>query len=361
MHERLVWSAIAHEYHVMIQEGLKYSYVTNGVARVLLCVPYNDPGILYYFFCDPNGKQSLQEPTTSIARALFDHARSQAPKEVLQQIDAHSDSTNSEYVSSEPNSEYQPSSPPLESPTAGRRSRETSGSDLNQATGRKRGFSQVTSSPSAQRVTRLQTGGILDYCCPNVKLHRRGQDFINYPINSEDLIPLLKAQLDENIDRCIPFGNCGAYGASFKLICAEYGYVFVGKGTTSVLWKEVSREAQVYHILQKAQASAVPVFLDQIDLAKVCFLHGAGEIRHMLIIGWGGNSTATMELTPELLKHIHKSTKEIKALGTVHEDLRPDNVLWNEELGRALIIDFHRSTLRRRSVPKQPRAKPQFL
>jgi serine/threonine protein kinase len=56
-----------------------------------------------------------------------------------------------------------------------------------------------------------------------------------------------------------------------------------------------------------------------------------------------------------------KSDKEIKALGVVHEDFRPDNVLWNEELGRALIIDFHRSTLRCRPVLKRPRAKRQLL
>ncbi|KAG0154617.1 hypothetical protein PDIDSM_185 [Penicillium digitatum] len=148
--ERLVCSAIVQQYHVMIQEGLEYSYVTNGVARILLRVPYDDPSTLYYFFCDPNSEQSLQEPNTSIARVLclylmafhspvrdqewrntvrsrlhlwttsFDHARSQIPKEVLQQIAPHSDSTNSEYVSPESSSDYQPSSPPLESPTAGR-------------------------------------------------------------------------------------------------------------------------------------------------------------------------------------------------------------------------------------------------
>ena len=96
---------------------------------------------------------------------------------------------------------------------------------------------------------------------------------------------LLKAQLDENIDRYIPLRGCGAYGAPFKLSCIIYGYTVVGKGTTSGLWKEVSREAEVYRILQKAQGSAVPVFLGTIDLAKIYFLHGAGEIRHMLVMG----------------------------------------------------------------------------
>jgi hypothetical protein len=31
----------------------------------------------------------------------------------------------------------------------------------------------------------------------------------------------------------------------------------------------------------------IPVFLGAIDLAKVYFLHGAGDIWHMLLTGWG--------------------------------------------------------------------------
>ncbi|EPS29036.1 hypothetical protein PDE_03982 [Penicillium oxalicum 114-2] len=74
--ERLVCSAIAQEYHVMIQQGLAYSYVTNGLARVLLHVPYDDPGTLYYYLCEPNrevngeDERNFQYPKTSIARVL---------------------------------------------------------------------------------------------------------------------------------------------------------------------------------------------------------------------------------------------------------------------------------------------------
>ncbi|KAJ5841399.1 hypothetical protein N7534_011229 [Penicillium rubens] len=371
--ERLVCSAIVQEYHVMIQEGLEYSYVTNGIARVLLRVPYDDPSTLYYFLCDPNSEvdtevedqDSFQQPETSIARILclclmafrsptrgqewrnsirpklhiwttgFDHTRSQIPKVELQQTLTHSDSTSLEYTSPESSSAYEPPSSPPDSPTAAAARRvptrskascapsgvqhrsqspDSSGSDSNQATGRKRGFSQVTSSPSAQGAGRqqdprdnqgndapyrnaqfctqrcllgLQSGGVLDDCCPNVILHRRSGNDHQHPITSEDLVRLLKAQLDENIDRCTPLGGCGAYGAPFKLTCVVYGYTVVGKGTTLGLWKEVSREAQVYQILRKAQGSAVPVFLGTIDLAKIYFLHGAGEIRHMLVMGWG--------------------------------------------------------------------------
>jgi hypothetical protein len=74
--ERLVCCAIVQEYHVMIQEGLEYSYVTTGIARLLLRVAYDNPSILYYFLCDPKREidekidQIFQYPKTSIARVL---------------------------------------------------------------------------------------------------------------------------------------------------------------------------------------------------------------------------------------------------------------------------------------------------
>ncbi|QQK44821.1 Protein kinase-like domain [Penicillium digitatum] len=46
---RLVCSAIVQEYHVMIQERLEYSYLTNGLTRVLLRVPRDQPSSFYYF------------------------------------------------------------------------------------------------------------------------------------------------------------------------------------------------------------------------------------------------------------------------------------------------------------------------
>ncbi|KAJ9480944.1 hypothetical protein VN97_g12570 [Penicillium thymicola] len=442
--ERLVCSAIVQEYHVMIQEGLEYSYLTNGLTRVLLRVPRDQPSTLYYFFCDPHSEVTPESDITSqlwkssVVRVLclclmafrsptrgqewrnrvhpdlhkwqtsFDHTRSQIPGKELQQI-PHSDSTNPGFPSPETGSSYSlPSSSPLPAPSEGRRvptrsqtscapselrprsqSPGSSGSDTNQAAGHKRRISQVTPSPSARRSGRqqraghgqdghsqrraaqfctqrcllgLQTGNDLDELCPNVDHHRRGQtDPTQHPISAEDMILSLKNQLDENIDRCIPFGDCGSYGAPFKLACMKYGYTVLGKGTTPGLWKEVSREAQVYRVLRKAQGSAVPVFLGTIDLAKIYFLHGAGQIRHMLVMGWGGESTATMELTQRLRREIHKSNKEIKALGIIHEDLRRDNVLWSEELGRALIIDFHRSTLKCRPALQRPGAAKRRL
>lgn len=52
--QRLVCSAIVQEYHVMIQEGLEYSYLTTGIALVLFWVPREKPSTLHYHLCVPN-------------------------------------------------------------------------------------------------------------------------------------------------------------------------------------------------------------------------------------------------------------------------------------------------------------------
>ncbi|KAJ5385589.1 hypothetical protein N7517_003500 [Penicillium concentricum] len=128
-----------------------------------------------------------------------------------------------------------------------------------------------------RRLLGLQTGEALDDGCPNVTLHRRSQDNLKHLINAEDLMRTLTetARLLEH-----------AGHVPFKLTHAVYGYTVVGKGTTKGLWKEVSREAQIYHILRKVQGSAVPVFLGTIDLALIYF-HDTRNISHMLFMGWG--------------------------------------------------------------------------
>lgn len=114
------------------------------------------------------------------------------------------------------------------------------------------------------------------------------------------------------------------------------------------------READIYRILSRVQGFVVPVFLGAIDLAKIYFLHGAGEIRHMLLMAWAGRPISKLEATsPEFSCSISRSIKEIRSLGISHQDLRLENFLWNDELHRALIIDFHCSVLDRQLINKR--------
>ncbi|RAK90890.1 hypothetical protein BO79DRAFT_82035 [Aspergillus costaricaensis CBS 115574] len=437
---RLAGSAIVQEYHVMIQEGLEYSYLTTGLGIVLLRIP-DDCGILYYRLCEPNLDVGAggdgQVPWTAIGRVLclclmsfrshcrdqvwrnaararlpkwetgFSHERAQIPTNELRMKPPGSDYISLDGTSSEVTpSEYQPSSP-IESPVSqGRRvptraftscaptgdayRREDSpgsDSDPTAATQRKRGFSQIASSPPTQRsapttpqkssqyragqrrphdhdfctqkcLLSLQRDAALDTSCPNVELHRAGQDIDHHPIRAAKLVQMIKQQLDKNLDElCTPIGQRGSYGAPFKITSAEYGYTVVGKGTTSRRWPVVSREAEIYQILQSVQGSAVPVFLGPIDLDMVYFLHGAGEIRHMLLMGWGGeNVRRLMENNPTIQRAISRSERKILSLGVVHDDLRLENILWNEELQRALIIDFHRCHLNNRLIRPKSRS-----
>lgn len=91
------------------------------------------------------------------------------------------------------------------------------------------------------------------------------------------------------------------------------------------------------HHSYQSEGSAVPVFIGSID-----YLHGAGHIRHMLLMGWGGEQLRAPEKWHTLDSEIKRSNKEIQPLGVRHEDARSEKMLWNAELKRILFIDFHR-------------------
>ncbi|OAL72478.1 hypothetical protein A7D00_3480 [Trichophyton violaceum] len=419
--EKISASVLVQEYHVMITEGLEYSYVTNGISYVFLRVPEDDPQTLYYFLCEPNADVHPDDigPWTAIARVLafclmccqstardhtwrnhqlrhglrwetdLDYVRSQIPKEELRQTP--------------PGSEYIPSSSPAGSFSApdnrgGIRTRsqtrcapntETQGSGPTDSDsdpeapsgsgahlgGRKRNLSELTSSSSqhgegaGQRGQRGQRGQVqqrrqhvesfctqkcllglrlgtrLDMDCPNVGRHRQGNTTsTHHSISADQLVSLINRQLDENIDLdCTPYGKHGSYGQPFKVTCRSYGYTVLGKGTTAFRWNEVRREVEVYRFLHSAQGSAVPVFLGPINLDMVYHVHGAGSIRHMLLMGFGGEEVG--KRSRELASHIERSTQELHDLGVIHGDLKPNNMLWNAELQRVLLIDFHDSKL----------------
>ncbi|KAJ6163955.1 hypothetical protein N7470_002627 [Penicillium chermesinum] len=108
--------------------------------------------------------------------------------------------------------------------------------------------------------------------------YRRNKDDLHHPITSEDLVFLLKTQLDENINRYTSIRSYRTYGVLFKLTCVVYSYTIIG--------------------------SAIPVFLDIIDLTKIYFLYKTREICYILVIAWGEVNTVSIEPTSKLLQNI---------------------------------------------------------
>jgi Ser/Thr protein kinase RdoA (MazF antagonist) len=67
--------------------------------------------------------------------------------------------------------------------------------------------------------------------------------------------------------------------------------------------------------------------------------NGLGLIRPAFIAAW----SAPLIPRDRLDREIRQLTGKIRDLGVEHKDIRPQNMLWNVEVGRVLLIDFERS------------------
>ncbi|PYH38825.1 uncharacterized protein BO87DRAFT_298575, partial [Aspergillus neoniger CBS 115656] len=417
---RLTGSALVQGYHAMILIGLEYGYVTTGLGIVLLRVPSDNPRILQWHLCEPNEEvaqgddQWFTRPLTAIARILCITlmgfgSQLQTPswsaktKESLNTWTTSFDVTYYSQINDPTTPEdlsdksYHPPGPGKD-PESTRRIQTRSrrgcreSTDINQREDKqdpdpdsvrrkKRRFSDSISSTSPERELRskrvkrggdgtkssshldtrfcthkcllgLRRRGNLDRNCPNFELHQENGSN-NHRINTHGLVKLIKTAI---LDCAEPMGECGLSGAPFKITCPRYGYTIVGKGTTCYLWPQLKREADIYRMLQPVQGSAIPVFIGKLDMHDMIFLWGVGKIRHMLLMGWGGEEIEKVEVDKRIMrKSRSKSNKDIKSLGVNHQDLEWRNVLWSAELNRAVIIDFHLCTFNMDLVKKKPK------
>jgi hypothetical protein len=416
--DRLTGAAITQTFEYMIENGLEYSYMTNGEAFIFLHVREDDPTTVYYYLAEPNREADEQDttgfryPFTAVGRvlgfclmAVRSAARNQAWRDRAAEKlhkwneefeDVVHDIPSSERHQTPPASTYKPPFYPLNhrSPyilrtrphkvrcetdadfaSGGGTSSEDSGDSqqgpnhtdtpsrrstsrakrkrvsdqqrLTQSEGQQQ-HHQVSPFCTQKCLLGLKRRDILDEACPNYQAHRCGTTMNRHRINTASLRRFLQEQLLQDMDHnCDPLHKQGTRGALFRIKLASHGYVFVGKGTVDAFVLDLRHEGQIYKLLKRVQGSATPVCLGNIDLKRPYYLDVGVRIIHMLLLSWGGTTLEDSgPLVPQynLASEIQQSAEELRKLGVEHGDPRSQNMLWNAEIGRVMIIDFERSS-----------------
>ncbi|KAI0968151.1 hypothetical protein F4678DRAFT_464658 [Xylaria arbuscula] len=206
----------------------------------------------------------------------------------------------------------------------------------------------------------LVNGDVLDPDCPNLKLHQHHSNDghvvsadSRHPISHYDFLQLLSRQLKCTLDYGITSLNiAGARGALFKVTLLTYGYTLISKGTVHAFIPDLEHEARVYERLKGVQGVHVPVFLGAIDLRSLGRTYHYDfriDIVHLCFMSWGGlglrdgrdlyrNKSTLQPMAVEAMKAIHRQ-------GVLHKDARYENILFNPQTGRVMLIDFERSQL----------------
>lgn len=196
----------------------------------------------------------------------------------------------------------------------------------------------------------------LDSKCPNMLSHREHSSDGRHPLSRLDLVKLVSKQLNKDPDHCCrPLGEGGLHGFIFAITLDMYGYTFIGKGTEyNSLY-----EGNIYQILQHLQGSAVPVYLGDIYLRdKAYFLDPFRVIIHMSLMAWAGEDLEG-ERYLNLSAEIQRTRTEVQEAGIEHLDVCRENLLWNEEMKRVMLIDFGQvNILRKRKDPALSNASP---
>ncbi|KAI5362607.1 hypothetical protein J4E82_011684, partial [Alternaria postmessia] len=97
----------------------------------------------------------------------------------------------------------------------------------------------------------------------------------------------------------------------------------------------------------------VPVHLGNIDLETPYYYEGIVDLVHMMFLSFGGH-LISQHLTAEnkalVSEQVRLSADAIHRLGVLHRDLMLRNILWNEETGHVMVIDFERAEMEQRTV-----------
>lgn len=207
----------------------------------------------------------------------------------------------------------------------------------------------------------LVRGHALDEQCPNLKAHQnraryysqnttqgefkgRRQRNNRHAIDQMGLVRLIEEQLqmpERNYDGGFKSLDRSDWtSALFRLELLSHGYTLVGKGTVEPLVPILEFEADMYKRMNSIQGKAIPVYLGSVNLESAFHLTTRTAIVRLMLLSWGGEEAWRCEIGPERLPLQRIRTyQEFSALGVNRGDTRPQNLLSNNELDRAILHD----------------------
>ncbi|KAL7789024.1 hypothetical protein V8C37DRAFT_386986 [Trichoderma ceciliae] len=189
----------------------------------------------------------------------------------------------------------------------------------------------------------LALGKPVDSKCPNAGYH--GQKHIS----RLEFLHLIREQLAVDRGRdadCMPLYRSGSRGSLFKARLSSHGYTLVAKGMENLDYAHLQHENEIYDRLLPIQGKYIPVCLGRIDLI-LPYYYDCGVFTHFMFLGWAGrpifeyaiNQINTLNITDaatRIFKAIHK-------LRVLHRDAEPRNILYDDQSGNLMVVDFERS------------------
>ncbi|PVI00766.1 hypothetical protein DM02DRAFT_718203 [Periconia macrospinosa] len=352
---RLIAAVITQAFSYMIKMGSEYGCVCTGEAYIFLRV-FDDPETVYYHLSvpkvdaeDSEGKIEYEEVLSTVRKekdtSEYKPSRNggyqrtrrfSLRKRPLSSSNCKEPEVLPEASDDEPDADT-PSRTSLQPRSRGTGSRSNGRSSHNNAKGNEYCTQKC--------LLGLIGDGLLDQSCPNAQHHGE----THHQISQSSFLHLIRQQLSRDLDNnCKPVCRPGATGVLFRVRLEPLGYTVAAKASPAWYVDRLKLESTIYEHLRSLQGIYVPVHLGNVDLPVPYMYEGICDLVHMLFMGYGGETISkafTDEDIPFLNKHIDRAAGAIHKLGVLHKDLVPRNILWNEETGRVMVIDFERSEI----------------
>ncbi|KAL8966904.1 MAG: hypothetical protein Q9197_005726 [Variospora fuerteventurae] len=193
----------------------------------------------------------------------------------------------------------------------------------------------------------LALGSAIDNSCPNAPLHCQGKKRRTHLLNKQQFGAMVQRQLAMTLDlNSKDLKIQGSRGALFQVTLAMHGYTFVAKGTRDVLIPDLMHEGRMYDRLKSIQGKLIPVYLGNIDLDRP-WLDFRVRIIYMLLMSWGGERINKVKGERTFDMEIKQFERQTARIGVQHEDIedvRPPNMLRNQETEGFMFMDLERAT-----------------